>query len=772
MDEPQEGDTPADVEAPLSAPPNEERFTVDTGLFRELGELLVGRDSTALVELIKNAYDADASSVTVIAENLSDPDAGVIVVADDGNGMTVDQFRQGFLRVASRLKSSGPRRSPVYERRFTGAKGIGRLAAHKLARNLTVETRALAEPVPHDDPHRAVRERLHATIDWDEVERHETLADVGDAITLKPQARSGAAAPGTTIRLDRLRRAWTARERTRFVREVTTFQPGRALREAIAPEYLPAPLLFDEPVERDAQVGAGFAVRLGGDFDVGEDYSVDVLNAANWVVEVEALADEVRYAVSPTRAYAKKQELDLSPVRATTSRTASGAALQARIFVRSGKTPEGLGDAYGVRVYMEGFRVLPYGEPGDDWLDIDRLYAVRGRGVPFLGDVDDDRVPGVTDADAGLVKPPLRNVFGGVFLTEGGAPALRMLVNREGFVPDETFLEIRDAVSNAVALQTRVSAALRPNRRVKPQTGPGDRGADAPSASPDDGSRDSPLQPDPLARALSQLDEMAEDPALDRHARMRVAEARTTVSHVREHVIDEQTMLRVLASLGTQTAAFVHEINAALGSLRSLRRTVAAMLEAPPDATAIISLSRRVEGLERTIERQSAYLVEIVSPDARRRRSRRRVAEHFDAAALLLADVADRDGISITNAIPPDLRTPPMYPAEVTSIFTNLLSNAIKAAGDGGAVRADGRRDNGHAAVTVQNTGVKVDLGGAEEWFRPYQSTTAVVDPSLGQGMGLGLTITRAMLGEYRGTIAFVGPEPEFSTAVEVRLPA
>ena len=36
------------------------RFTVDTNLFRELGELLVGRSSTALVELIKNAYDADA----------------------------------------------------------------------------------------------------------------------------------------------------------------------------------------------------------------------------------------------------------------------------------------------------------------------------------------------------------------------------------------------------------------------------------------------------------------------------------------------------------------------------------------------------------------------------------------------------------------------------------------------------------------------------------------------------------------------------------------
>src|SRR5438270_3156697 len=96
------------------------KFTVDTHLFRELGELLVGRDSTALVELIKNAYDADARTVTVIAQALGEPDDGTIVVADDGTGMTIDEFRLGFLRVASRLKTGGQRRSRRYHRRFTG----------------------------------------------------------------------------------------------------------------------------------------------------------------------------------------------------------------------------------------------------------------------------------------------------------------------------------------------------------------------------------------------------------------------------------------------------------------------------------------------------------------------------------------------------------------------------------------------------------------------------------------------------------------------------
>src|SRR6266567_386834 len=115
-------------------------FSVDTHLFRELGELLVGRDSTALVELIKNAYDADATEVIVYGEALGDIERGWIRITDDGVGMSRTDFENGFLRIASRLKESSDRRSPRFRRRFTGAKGIGRLAAHKLARTVEVSS--------------------------------------------------------------------------------------------------------------------------------------------------------------------------------------------------------------------------------------------------------------------------------------------------------------------------------------------------------------------------------------------------------------------------------------------------------------------------------------------------------------------------------------------------------------------------------------------------------------------------------------------------------
>lgn len=82
------------------------KFTVDTQLFRELGELLVGRESTALVELIKNAYDADARAVYVEGRDLGDPEHGQILIQDNGVGMTREEFEGGFLRIAACTKSA------------------------------------------------------------------------------------------------------------------------------------------------------------------------------------------------------------------------------------------------------------------------------------------------------------------------------------------------------------------------------------------------------------------------------------------------------------------------------------------------------------------------------------------------------------------------------------------------------------------------------------------------------------------------------------------
>jgi signal transduction histidine kinase len=114
------------------------------------------------------------------------------------------------------------------------------------------------------------------------------------------------------------------------------------------------------------------------------------------------------------------------------------------------------------------------------------------------------------------------------------------------------------------------------------------------------------------------------------------------------------------------------------------------------------------------------------------------------------------------------LKSPPMFPAEVTTVLANLLTNAIKAAGEKGRIRATGQELSEGPVIRVENTGKAVKLSTGERWFKPFESSTTELDTTLGQGMGLGLTITRSILEEYGATIRFVKPSSGYATALEI----
>ena len=123
-------------------------FEVDAGLLFELGEHLVTRASVALAELIKNAYDADATQVNVLLENVgktSDVNQSVIIIEDNGIGMTYDDVRENWMRIATPDKRRNPI-SPKYGRNRTGAKGIGRFAARRLANSLSPDREQCSTP--------------------------------------------------------------------------------------------------------------------------------------------------------------------------------------------------------------------------------------------------------------------------------------------------------------------------------------------------------------------------------------------------------------------------------------------------------------------------------------------------------------------------------------------------------------------------------------------------------------------------------------------------
>ena len=240
-------------------------------------------------------------------------------------------------------------------------------------------------------------------------------------------------------------------------------------------------------------------------------------------------------------------------------------------------------------------------------------------------------------------------------------------------------------------------------------------------------------------------------------------------------VISEGSLLRVLASVGTQMAAFVHEMNALLGAAQTLQEGLKVVL----DDRALSPVQRRrvrlawaaAMDLKQWIERHASYLIDVVTPDARRRRSRQSFADRLNAAVRLVRHSAQRRSVDIANRIPPSLKSPPMFPAELTTAFANLLTNAVKAARREGRIEASAVTDVDAVRVRIQNTGIALNLEDAERWFKPFESTTEDVNPVLGQGMGLGLTITRSMLDYYGITIRFVKPDPAYATAIEMVFP-
>ena len=116
-------------------------LTASARLIMQLGEQLIEDELVALLELIKNAYDADANNVDVVidTDTVTPYGKGRIEIKDDGNGMIPSIVRNSFLRLSTRFKEE-EKSSIYYHRRVLGKKGIGRLSFQRLGNYITVET--------------------------------------------------------------------------------------------------------------------------------------------------------------------------------------------------------------------------------------------------------------------------------------------------------------------------------------------------------------------------------------------------------------------------------------------------------------------------------------------------------------------------------------------------------------------------------------------------------------------------------------------------------
>ena len=216
-------------------------------LLTMLGEQLIKNDRIALVELIKNSYDADAGRVCVdftgVKKASVNPKGSRLTLTDNGKGMSETAIKEHWLNPATPGKEEQKRRNPKTElgRVVQGEKGIGRFAIFKLGSTATITTRS-----------RSCDEEFVLEYDLSFLDR-----DIGDEdFCLKlQQDASGVDAPkfideiqvkltrrapsvfdgtnadglysnhGTRIEISRLRSSWTENSIRRAYSEVARLQP-------------------------------------------------------------------------------------------------------------------------------------------------------------------------------------------------------------------------------------------------------------------------------------------------------------------------------------------------------------------------------------------------------------------------------------------------------------------------------------------------------------------------------------------------------------------
>ncbi|MCX9013683.1 MAG: sensor histidine kinase [Candidatus Methanoperedens sp.] len=321
--------------------------------FRFSGKIarLLGRESVsspivALFELIKNSYDADARKVKVIFSVPEDSEKASIEVIDDGDGMNLEEFKLKWMVVGTEDKEIHPMSNKG--RRKIGEKGLGRFSIERLGRISEITTKKDKEP-----------EDLVIRINWEDFEKPGTTFDkVTHEATLNAVSDEW---HGFRVLITGLRDVWTKKMIQNFADEVSILTPPK-------------------------EVGADFVVNV-----ICKEYLIHEENLDNYLFDEYKYVFRSEYDGESKIKYSSKgrsrygiteDDIKISSVIDIGKRFCGKLNFVLYFYpLGSGEErfyPEQtrqqisseLKSASGIKIYRDGFRVKPYGDPGNDWLEL------------------------------------------------------------------------------------------------------------------------------------------------------------------------------------------------------------------------------------------------------------------------------------------------------------------------------------------------------------------------------------------------------------------
>lgn len=760
-------------------------FSIDNALIKELGEKLVTRNYLALAELIKNSYDADSNLVEIEFKNVkSNSIDGEIIVRDYGVGMSWKQFINNWMRVSTDNKKSDPV-SLVYGRNKSGSKGIGRFSCQKLASKIRIKT--ISKTI---DPN--IAQVIIVNVKWDDFVDGEDLVKTF-CDSQRYYERIENVTLGTELTLAGLKQEWNQFSYTNLLRQL-------------------ASLSISAPIRRDGfEEDPGFDISVNADEFESDNYKLSdkVLDAGWGRVQGYVSADGTVKLNFNGKLIGKREHSlsELFPVLkyATFDITflSERKNYQRNSQLMTNHQMKIIRELYsGVKVYSEGFRVYPYGQPGDDWLDLDRDV---GRRKAKIDNSELRKIAAGYGLDAGRVMLDLfsnRSIIGAVNIDTNLNPSFEIKLNREGFINNKAFNLLTDLLRYIVEWMTiQYSYFKYINAEQEKEV------AEKILIEHLSKTNDEKPQHIHFQHALSvilnevkQNNDFAIDSSLNKEldsdeslsnsnprSKNIIEAASKFIQKEYDSNKNELTLLRAIASTGPLFFVFAHEFKSLVSRLDTDAGKIEQWVQVSNSqggewlldiASSLRTSRKRFLSLENLIgvfaSTHKTELKRINIKDAIQK-----VCDGFEFITSGSSIVIDY------STVDDRLKSKEISDAALYSILVNLISNAIKAVMARGSreIKISAFRDE-RLSILVEDKGIGLTEDKWDDVFLPL-----VTDPSgemykelygragndelavLGRGTGLGLTIVKGMAQDNGGSVAFTSPSKGWSTCVEVKLP-
>ena len=708
------------------------RFSIDAKHIHRLGFELMGKQETALSELIKNAYDADATEVIIEFKNYTKP-GGKLIIQDNGHGMTADQIRNNWMRISTDDKEINPV-SPVYKRPRAGRKGIGRFAVERLGKELILETCV-----------KGYDEGLRVHFNWDKDFQHgHELSLIPHKIHKFPKEPDKS---GTILYINVLRDRWTDALFDRVWKSVLLLQPPFR----ISPEK--------ERADQQEVIDPGFKVSINGKLgdEVKKEVSIDKTFLDHRLAVITGFVDENgkgKYNVASDKLNFKDS------TEAENEYLITGLLyFEASYFIYASDVISGIstrqahqmGEKYGgIRIYRNGFRVLPYGEPRDDWLKL--TYDTARRNI--------------------LVPANNFNFFGFVEISSQDNILLEETSSREGLVENEAYEELQNFVRTGLEWAVLRIAAVRKRKQKASQ-------------------KDFVSELQKPSQLIQEVITDVSDKVKARHGEKTDPQKHSAVrrlENLKQEFIDfeekveiretefvqYEAMLRILASLGISISVFSHEVTGALTSFKSSLKDFLSTIELNElgnnSLAEINSVNTRLFDL-------SNYITTLISHSSTREKTNIPLHSVIHSFVRQFDEYLNVRGISFeVDVDPPFLRTHKMHRSEIDSVLFNFMTNAVKAIemakADVRKIKISAFKRDNFAVISFQDTGTGISEDARNKIFDAFYTTTQFKgDEIAGPGTGLGLKIVNDIAESNGGFVECIEPDQDFNCRFDFATP-